>query len=146
MLEPGDPTPEVSAPNQHGASVSPDFGTPTVLFFYPEDFTKGCTAEAVEFQELLDGFRDLGVTVYGASMDDVGSHADFAEIEGLSFDLLADPDGTVAAGFGVSTDRGYADRRTFLIGDETVRATYAPEPRGHADDVLVDARREFGDD
>jgi peroxiredoxin Q/BCP len=144
MLEPGDPVPDVSAPNQRGESVTPDFAAPTVLFFYPEDFTKGCTAEAAEFQELYADFRELGVAVYGASMDDVERHADFAEAEGLAFDLLADPDGTVAEAFGVSTDRDYADRRTFLIGDGRVRETYAPNPAGHAAVVLSDARDAFG--
>jgi peroxiredoxin Q/BCP len=142
MLEPGDPTPDVSARNQHGESVTPDFTTPTVVFFYPEDFTKGCTVEAAAFQASLPKFRELGVTVYGVSMDDAERHAEFAEAEGLRFDLLADPDGTLAEAFGVSTDLGYADRRTFLVADGEVLATYAPEPGGHAEDVLEDARGE----
>ncbi|MFC7254526.1 peroxiredoxin [Haloplanus litoreus] len=143
MLEPGDPAPDVSAPNQHGESVTPDFTEPTVVFFYPEDFTSGCTVEANEFQAALAEFRELGITVYGVSMDDVDRHADFADEEGLLFDLLADPDGEVAEAFGVSTDLGYADRRTFLVADGEVRATDAPDPAGHADEVLGDARSEF---
>jgi len=144
MLEPGDPAPDVSAPNQHGESVTPDFTEPTVVFFYPEDFTGGCTVEANEFQSALSEFRELGITVYGVSMDDVDRHADFADEEGLLFDLLADPEGVVAEAFGVSIDHGYADRRTFLVADGEVRATYAPDPAGHAEDVLDDARAEFG--
>jgi peroxiredoxin Q/BCP len=143
MLEPGDPAPDVSAPNQHGESVTPDFAEPTVVFFYPEDFTGGCTVEANEFQAALPEFRELGITVYGVSMDDVDSHADFAAAEGLAFDLLADPEGAVAEAFGVSTDLGYADRRTVLLADGEVRATYAPDPAGHAEAVLDDARTEF---
>jgi peroxiredoxin Q/BCP len=143
MLESGDPAPDVSAPNQHGESVTPDFAEPTVVFFYPEDFTGGCTVEANEFQAALPEFRELGITVYGVSMDDVDSHADFAAAEGLAFDLLADPEGAVAEAFGVSTDLGYADRRTVLVTDGEVRATYAPDPAGHAETVLDDARAEF---
>jgi peroxiredoxin Q/BCP len=145
MLEPGDPAPDVSAPNQHGESVTPDFAEPTVVFFYPEDFTKGCTVEAGEFQEALPEFVELGVTVYGVSMDDAERHAEFAAAENLQFDLLADPEGEVAEAFGVSTDLGYADRRTFLVADGEVIATYAPDPGGHAHEVLDDARAEFGD-
>jgi peroxiredoxin Q/BCP len=143
MLEPGDPAPDVSARNQDGESVTPDFGEPTVVFFYPEDFTKGCTAEAAEFQAALPEFRELGVAVYGVSMDDAERHAEFADAEGLRFDLLADPDGTVAEAFGVSTEHGYADRRTVLLADGEVLATYAPEPAGHAADVLDDVRGKF---
>jgi peroxiredoxin Q/BCP len=146
MLEPGDPVPEVSAPNQHGESVTPDFDQPTVVFFYPEDFTGGCTIEATGFQAQLAAFRDRGIAVYGISMDDVARHADFADEEGLAFDLLADPEGTVAEAFGVSTDMGYADRRTFLVADGEVVKTYAPDPRGPAEAVLADADEAFGDD
>jgi len=143
MLEPGDPAPAVSARNQHGESVTPDFTEPTVVFFYPEDFTKGCTVEASEFQAALPEFRELGVAVYGVSMDDAERHAEFAEAEGLIFDLLADPEGTVAEAFGVSTDHGYADRRTVLLADDEVLATYAPNPGDHAREVLGDARETF---
>jgi peroxiredoxin Q/BCP len=146
MLEPGDPAPEVTARNQHGESVTPDFADPTVVYFYPKDFTGGCTIEANDFGDAYPEFEELGVAVYGVSMDDVESHADFAEAEGVPFDLLADPDGTVASAFGVPTDEGYTDRLTFLVGDGGVVATYDPalaDPAGHAREVLDDARSEF---
>jgi peroxiredoxin Q/BCP len=146
MLEPDDPAPDVTAQNQHGESVTPDFTEPTVVYFYPKDFTGGCTIEANDFQDVYPEFVDLGVTVYGVSMDDVASHADFAEEEGVTFDLLADPDGTVASAFGVSTDEGHTGRVTFLLGSGEVVATYEPalaDPGGHARDVLDDARRAF---
>lgn len=143
MLESGDPAPDVTARNQHDESVTPDFSAPTVVYFYPKDFTGGCTIEANDFQEAYPEFEELGVTVYGVSMDDVESHADFAEAEGVEFDLLADPDGTVASAFGVSTDEGRTGRVTFLLGDGHVVAAYEPvlaDPEGHADEVLEDAR------
>lgn len=147
MLEPGDQAPDVTARNQDGESVTPDFATPTVVYFYPKDFTGGCTIEAADFQDAYSAFSDHGITVYGVSMDDVESHADFAAEHGLSFDLLADPDGAVASAFGVSTDGGHTGRVTFLVGDGDIVATYDPalaDPDGHARDVLDDARREFG--
>ncbi|WP_276259957.1 peroxiredoxin [Haloglomus litoreum] len=143
MLESGDPAPEVSAPNQHGDTVTLDFSDPAVVYFYPKDFTGGCTIEANDFEEHLPAFEDAGVSVYGVSMDDVESHADFAEEEGVTFELLADPEGEVAAAFGIDTSEGYTDRVTFLLNDGAVVASYDPEladPAGHAQEVLEDAR------
>jgi peroxiredoxin Q/BCP len=146
MLEAGDPAPEVSAPNQNDDTVTLDFGEPTVVYFYPKDFTGGCTIEANEFQEYLPEFQEIGVHVYGVSLDDVESHADFAEEEGLAYDLLADTEGDVAAAFGVDTDEGVTARLTFLLADGEVVETYDPalkDPSGHATEVLEDARARF---
>ncbi|MES3517231.1 MAG: peroxiredoxin [Natronomonas sp.] len=146
MLDTGDPAPEIRAQNQHGETVSPDFEEPTVVYFYPKDFTGGCTIQANDFQATLPEFREGGIDVYGISMDDVESHADFAEEEGVLFDLLADPDGEIAAAFGLDTDEGYTDRRTFVLADGAVVAVYDPEladPSGHAEEVLRDIRNEF---
>lgn len=143
MLESGDEAPEVSAPNQHGETVDLDFSGPTVVYFYPKDFTGGCTIEANDFEEQLPAFEDADVSVYGVSMDDVETHAEFADEEGVTFELLADPEGEVAAAFGVDTDEGYTDRVTFLLDDSEVVDSYDPEladPSGHATEVLEDAR------
>jgi peroxiredoxin Q/BCP len=144
MLEPGDPAPNVSARNQDGEAVTPNFDDPTVVYFYPKDFTGGCTTEAGEFRATLPEFRELGVTVYGVSTDDVATHADFADAEGLLFDLLADPEGSVASAFGVAVEDGVTGRVTFLLADGEVVETYdRVDPNGHAREVLTDARREF---
>ena len=135
MLEAGDTVSEVSAPNQNDESVTLAFDEPTVVYFYPKDFTGGCTIQVNDFEDHCPEFRELGVHVYGVSLDDVQSHADFAEEEGVTFDLLAD------------TDEGYTDRLTFLLADGEVVATYDPEladPSGHAMEVLGDARERFG--
>ena len=143
MLEAGDAAPEVTAPNQNGETVTLGFDEPTVVYFYPKDFTGGCTIEANDFEEHLPAFEGAGIHVYGVSMDDAETHADFAEEEGISFDLLADTGGEVAAAFGVDTDEGYTPRLTFLLADGEVVATYDPEladPSGHAQEVLEDAK------
>lgn len=143
MLEPGDAAPEVSATNQHGETVSLAVDGPTVVYFYPKDFTGGCTIQANDFQDALPAYRDAGVTVYGVSLDDVETHADFAAEEGVEFDLLADPDGELAAAFDLDTSEGHTDRITFLLADGAVVETYDPElkdPEGHAREVLDDAR------
>src|SRR6056297_1054401 len=117
MLEAGDPAPTIHAPNQYGESVTPDFAEPTVLYFYPKDFTGGCTIEARDFQETYPKFEEGGITVYGVSMDSVESHDEFAEEEGLVYDLLADPDGEVAEAFGLDTSEGHTTRVTFVLAD-----------------------------
>jgi peroxiredoxin Q/BCP len=146
MLDPGDPAPEIGGTNQHGEDCRPTFEAPTVVYFYPKDFTGGCTTEANDFQAALPEFRESGITVYGVSMDDVETHAEFAESEDLLFDLLADPDGTIADAFGLDTSEGHTDRRTFVLADGEVVATYDPEladPSGHARTVLNETRNEF---
>jgi peroxiredoxin Q/BCP len=143
MLDVGDAAPEVSAQNQHGETVTPAFEKPTVVYFYPKDFTGGCTIQANEFEDALPEFRDADIDVYGVSLDDVETHADFAEEEGLSFDLLADPEGEVADAFGLDTSEGYTARLTFVLADGGVVATYDPEladPSGHAREVLEETQ------
>jgi peroxiredoxin Q/BCP len=139
-LEPGTDAPTVTAPNQHGESVAPSFDQPTVLYFYPEDGTPGCTTEATEFDRELETYRDAGVAVYGVSTDSVDSHAAFAAAHGIEFDLLADPDGTVAAAFDVDRrSTGEAARTTFVVVDGEVYDVYTGvTPDGHARDVLGD--------
>ncbi|WP_254824421.1 peroxiredoxin [Haloglomus halophilum] len=139
MLEPGDPAPDVSAPNQHGDTVSPEWAGVAVVYFYPEDETPGCTVEAQQFTTEAESYADAGVTVYGVSTDDVGSHADFAEKEGIEFDLLADPEEAVCEAFGVPRITGRAKRTTFVIVDGEVECVYeGVDPDGHARDLLLD--------
>jgi len=146
MLDVGDPAPTITARNQHGETVTPEFVQPTVVYFYPKDFTGGCTTEAAEFQASFPDFREIGVDIYGVSMDDVETHADFADAEGLVFDLLADPDGDFADAFGLEPTDGMIDRRTFVLADGEVTAVYDPptaDPSGHARTVLQETRNEF---
>lgn len=131
--------PEVSARNQDGEVVSIDGTEPTVLYFYPRDETPGCSLEARQFQAELETFAEAGITVYGASTDDVDSHAEFAANEGLEFDLLADPEGELAEAFGVETRGGAAARTTFVLNDGRIRRVYETvSPDGHARSVLDD--------
>jgi peroxiredoxin Q/BCP len=140
MLEAGDPAPDVEAPNQHGESVTPDFEAPTVLYFYVEDDTPGCSTQAEQFSREADAYADAGVTVYGVSTDDVDSHRAFAESEGIDYDLLADPDGDVCAAFGVPRDHGgRAERTTFVLADGEIQRVYTGvSADGHARDVLLE--------
>lgn len=140
MLAPGDPAPRITAHNHHGESVTPDFRSPTVVYFYPEDGTPGCSTEADQFGLEAETYREAGVSVYGVSTDTVDSHAEFAADEGIEFDLLADPDGEVAAAFDLELrDDGRAPRTTFVLVDGEVARVYERvDPDGHARDVLMD--------
>jgi peroxiredoxin Q/BCP len=138
-LEPGDPTPEVRAPTQDGDGVEPDWTGVSVVYFYPKDDTPGCTTEAEQFQTELESYRDADVAVYGVSVDDVDSHAEFAAEYGIEFDLLADSDGEVVDAFEVERTRGVASRTTFVVVDRVIQAVYTGvDPDGHARNVLAD--------
>jgi peroxiredoxin Q/BCP len=138
-LDTGDAAPTVEATNQREETVALDFEEPTVLYFYPRDETPGCTTEAEQFDAELESYHDAGVSVFGVSTDDVESHEEFAEKYELRFDLLADPEGEIADGFGVDTSRGAAERTTFVLADGEVKAVYeGVQPDGHARDVLAD--------
>ncbi|NLV09271.1 peroxiredoxin [Halomicrobium sp. HM KBTZ05] len=139
VLDTGSDAPAISARNQRGERVEPDFGGATVLYFYPRDDTDGCTTQARQFDDHYDTYRDAGIPVYGVSTDDVDSHRAFAEDHDLAFDLLADPDGEIADAFDVPLDDGRAVRTTFVIAAGRVVGLYeGVRPDGHARDVLRD--------
>jgi peroxiredoxin Q/BCP len=132
-LHVGDPAPRIQSHNQHGEEIELDFVQPTVLYFYLEDGTPGCTTEACQFETERETYRRSGVAIYGVSMDDVDAHADFAAEYDLGFDLLADPNAEVADAFDVATSNGRATRTTFVLADREVKAVYKTvDPVGHA--------------
>jgi peroxiredoxin Q/BCP len=138
-LDPGEPAPSIAAPNQDGEEVEPSFEAPTVLYFYPRDSTPGCTTEATEFAAEHESYREARVRVYGVSTDDFPSHREFATAEDLPFDLLADPDGSIAEAFGVPHQSGVAERTTFVIRSGDIERVYeGVDPDGHARTVLAD--------
>lgn len=109
-----------------------------VLYFYPRDFTEGCTIEARGFQRDLPAFQKAGAAVVGISADDADSHSQFCGSEGLLFPLLSDPGGRVSKLYG-SWIAPFSQRHTFLIDPEGVlRARWsAVRPSGHSQEVLA---------
>jgi peroxiredoxin Q/BCP len=83
-------------------------------------------------------FKKLNVKILGVSMDDNRSHKAFADKHDIVFPLLPDTDGAIAAKFGVSTSRGFAERVTFIIDKNGVIAKVWPRVKvvGHAAEVL----------
>jgi thioredoxin-dependent peroxiredoxin len=98
----GAQAPAFSLPSQEGAQVSLDQykGKWVVLYFYPKDFTSGCTIEAHNFQRDIDKYTQKNAVILGVSVDNVDSHKGFCTKEGLNFKLLADPNHTVVQEYG----------------------------------------------
>jgi peroxiredoxin Q/BCP len=89
-----------------------------VLYFYPKDFTPGCTKEVCAFRDSITKVRAAGAEVVGVSLDDAASHSKFAKEYRVPFALLADPTQQTAKAYGVLTSKlgfHYARRDTFVI-------------------------------
>ncbi len=109
-----------------------------VVYFYPKDFTSGCTIEARRFQQDLPKYLAENTQIIGISADSVDSHAEFCEAEGLKFPLLADTDGSVSKAYG--SWLGFISlRHTFIIDPEGIlrdRITKV-NPSSHSQEVLA---------
>ncbi|MEM8613203.1 MAG: peroxiredoxin [Cyanobacteria bacterium P01_H01_bin.105] len=137
----GEPAPAFTLPTNVGdgdISLSDYLGQWVVLYFYPKDFTPGCTLEAQRFQRDLPEFIERNAQVIGVSADDVDSHAEFCDSEGLRFPLLADADGAVSRAYG-SWMRPMSMRHTYLIDpDGTMRERFlGVRPVIHSQEVLA---------
>jgi len=114
-----------------------------VLYFYPKDFTPGCTTEVCTFRDDILKLRKAGAQVVGVSLDDVKSHAEFAAKYHVPFPLLSDADRTVAARYGVLASHlgiHYASRTTFLIDPQgkIARVYQHVDPEKNSARVLSD--------
>ncbi len=124
--ETGAPAPDFSLTTGDGSQVSlKDYrGKWVVLYFYPKDFTSGCTMEARNFQRDLTKYEQAGAIVLGVSVDTAQSHKEFCTKEGLNFKLLADPNAKVSTDYGSVMDyKGskLAARNTFIINPRATR-------------------------
>lgn len=133
--------PEFTLPTNTGdgkVSLSDYRGKWVVLYFYPKDFTSGCTLEARRFQQDLPKYRERNVQILGVSADDVDSHAEFCDSEGLKFPLLADTDGNVSKAYG-SWMGVVSLRHTFIIDpDGILREVFlGVRPAIHSTEVLA---------
>lgn len=113
-----------------------------VLYFYPKDFTSGCTLEAHNFQRDLDKYKKLHAVILGVSVDTAESHKSFCTKEGLNFKLLADTDAKVSEQYGSVMDyKGtkLSARNTFIIDPKgkIARVFVKVSPAGHSDEVLA---------
>jgi thioredoxin-dependent peroxiredoxin len=141
----GAAAPDFSLTSNEGSAVSlKDYkGKWVVLYFYPKDFTSGCTLEAQNFQRDLLKYQNAGAVIVGVSVDSAQSHKDFCAKEGLNFKLLADPDARVSTEYAsVMEYQGakMAARNTFLINPkgEIAKVYTGVKPAGHSEEVLKD--------
>jgi peroxiredoxin Q/BCP len=139
----GTAAPDVTLTSNEGKQVSlKDYrGKWVVLYFYPKDFTSGCTLEAHNFQRDLAKYEKMNAVILGVSVDTAESHKDFCTKEGLSFKLLSDPDGKVSNTYGsVMEYQGakYSARNTFIIDPKgkIARVFVKVKPATHSDEVL----------
>ncbi len=143
--EAGAPAPDFSLRTSDGSQVSlKDYrGKWVVLYFYPKDFTSGCTMEARNFQRDFAQYEQSGAVVLGVSVDTAQSHKDFCAKEGLNFKLLADPDAKVSTEYGSVMDykgEKLAARNTFIINPngEIAKVYTGVKPADHSEQVLKD--------
>ena len=113
-----------------------------VLYFYPKDFTSGCTLEARNFQRDLAKYDAANAVILGVSVDTADSHKEFCTKEGLSFKLLSDPDAKVSTQYGSVMEYNGAKlsaRNTFLIDPEgkIAKVFLGVKPAGHSEEVLA---------
>ena len=119
---------------------------PLILYFYPADFTPGCTKEACSFRDLQSDLLRAKLRVVGVSPQDTESHKRFAEKHGLNFPLLADPDKRVVKAYDVDGPLGFGVRRgTYLIGrDGTIKDSVLADLRIGAHEAFVNKAIEAG--
>jgi len=141
-LKEGDTAPDFELPDQGGNTVSSGEyrgKKVLVLYFYPADFTKVCTMEALAFRRMHEGFRDAGAEVIGVSSDDVATHKEFAKEHDLTFRLLSDGKGELRRAFGAYGVGGTPARTTYVIDlDWKIRMVYSSPLRSkeHAERAM----------
>ena len=144
----GSAAPDFRLQDQNGEwqSLEAHRGKWIALYFYPKDDTPGCTTEACAFRDNIFAFDELNALILGVSLDDVASHAEFAEKYSLPFPILADTNKEAAAAYNVTMKIGsmeLAKRQSFLINPEGVVVKHYEkvDPTTHSEDVLDDLRK-----
>ena len=147
MLKEGDDVPDFSLKDANGKLVKKSDlkGKKFVVYFYPKDFTPGCTTEAAEFAQDYKKFKNAGIDILGISPDDEGSHKKFGEKMKVPFILLADIQTEVAKKFGVWGKKQFmgreymgVNRSTFLVNEKgkIFKVFEKVKPAGHSQEVL----------
>ncbi|HEV8483689.1 MAG TPA: peroxiredoxin [Blastocatellia bacterium] len=144
MPEVGQSAPDFTLKNQDGKQVSlKDYkGKWIVLYFYPKDFTGGCTLEAHNFQRDIASYEKANAVILGVSVDTEDSHKSFCTKEGLSFKLLADTENKVSTTYGSIMEyqgNKLSARNTFLIDPQgkIARVFEKVKPPTHSEEVLA---------
>ncbi|WP_194409061.1 thioredoxin-dependent thiol peroxidase [Microbacterium cremeum] len=137
-LEPGSLAPAFTLVDQDERSVTlKDLrGGRVILFFYPEAMTPGCTTEACDFRDSLAPLQAAGYTILGISRDEPEKLRRFRERDGLTYDLLSDPDHKVHDEYGVWGEKvNYG--KTFM---GVIRSTFVIDEQGRVAHALYNVR------
>lgn len=128
MIKVGDKIPEISLPDQDGKmrKLSDYLGKYLLIYFYPKDFTPGCTEEACNFRDSFPRFNPNLITILGVSTDSVESHKKFVEKYSLLFTLLADTEKKMVQAFGVWQPKKIFGKE--FLG--TLRTSFLVDPKG----------------
>jgi peroxiredoxin Q/BCP len=141
----GTTAPDFTLNSQEGKPVNLQEyrGKWVVLYFYPKDFTSGCTTEAHNFQRDLAQYEAKNAVILGVSVDTADSHQKFCTKEGLNFKLLADTEHKVSEEYGsimnVMGVKKLSARHTFLLNPQgvIVKEYMDVEPAKHSEEVLA---------
>ena len=147
MISEGKSVPTFQLSDAHGNTVksSEIKGKKFVIYFYPKDFTPGCTVEADEFSRDYKKFQKAGIEIIGISKDDVESHKKFCEKMKIPYTLLADTKTEVSKLFGVWGKKNFMGkeymgikRSTFLVNEDgkIFKVFEKVKPKGHSKEVL----------
>lgn len=144
MLSIGEKAPDFTLPSQTGKEItlSNYLGkTSIVLYFYPKDETRGCTAQACSFRDNYEAFKELGAEVIGISSDDMESHQSFSKKHQLPFILVSDTNNTIRKLYGVSSTLGLIPGRVTFVIDKNgiIRHNFSSQfrPRKHIDEAIA---------
>ena len=136
----GSPAPELTALDQNGVSVvlKDVFAKgPTLVYFYPKADTPGCTKQACSIRDDWEPLNAKGIQVLGVSGDEPAAQKKFEQKYNLPFTLLSDPEGKLAAAFGVPFLNKISKRMSFLIKDgKVVWNMAAASTAEHSKDVI----------
>ena len=146
-LSVGDKIPEFKLPNEKGEEqiISPNDGVKRVIYFYPKDNTKVCTAQACSFRDFHSDFIKQGYEVIGVSPDTVDKQNKFADKFGFKYNLLADDSRVLIDAFGVWGKKKFRGneyegvlRTTFIINEEGVieRIIDKVNTKEHTDQII----------
>jgi peroxiredoxin Q/BCP len=127
VLKVGDGAPNFTGKDQNGNdfSLSELIGKKNiVLYFYPKDFTRGCTRETRSFASAYNALKKLGAEVIGVSSDDVETHKKFASTCGAEFPLISDRDGSIRRLYDVKPTLGLIPGRVTYIIDREGRIVH----------------------
>lgn len=147
MLSEGEKLPDFEINDAEGDIITTNSlkGKKVAIYFYPKDFTPGCTTEADEFSKEYKKFKKEGIEIIGISPDDTDSHKKFVEKMGIPYPLLADTEKKVSKMFGVWGKKSFmgkeymgVNRSTFLVNEKGIifKVFEKVKPKGHAQEVL----------